>query len=423
MSQEQEEDCLSEVRNVFEKLNSWKKQSQRQFTSIIDSHNVSITKGVSGLIEEVVDLRAELSIIKKEKNILIDTVDSLNNEISQLKTRLPEKSQSTQNDENPIQNDGAKERSGQPNEVKDSSQIDFSDSACNDTLDLQDLSTGQEDLETEQSELQDVAEEKTNHTLKGNDSSEVDISVQVDVPDSTNNDMADTRNLRIGQKDQEMQQKESHSSPLKSSQGDGQTDLKQERNCAEISPRDGKKLAASLEKRFKEIICEECKFATTNVDYFRIHLEHVHGVVAKKYACELCPYDTSDKQRFKKHNFSIHNIGDERFQCKLCPYKTIQKHLFISHSFSIHKIGEAKYKCEFCSFESSSNGTFKVHVEQVHGGVGDHICDLCGLVTPTKITLRRHLKRVHKSVLDANYACELCQFKTHCKLSLKNRCS
>ena len=88
MSQEQEEDCLSEVRNVFEKLNSWKKQSQRQFTSIIDSHNVSITKGVSGLIEEVVDLRAELSIIKKEKNILIDTVDSLNNEISQLKSRL-----------------------------------------------------------------------------------------------------------------------------------------------------------------------------------------------------------------------------------------------------------------------------------------------------------------------------------------------
>ena len=419
MSEKQEEDCLSEVRVVFEKLQSWKEQSQTQFNSIIDSHNASITKGISGLMAEMVDMRAELSITKKEKNILVDTVDRLNNEIKQMKANLREKPPSTQHNEKLIQNDGTEESSGQNNKVKGSSEANVSDSACNDTLDLQDRSTGQEDLEIEQSELQDFAEEKKNHALKGNDSSEVDISVQVDVPDSTNNDMADIHDLRIGQKDQRMRQKESHSSPLRSSQGYGQSDLKQEGNCAEISSRDGRKLAASLEKGSKELICEECKFTTTNVDYFRIHLEHVHGVVAKKYACELCPYDTSDKQKFKIHNFSIHNIGDSRFQCKLCPYKTIYKHAFISHSFSIHKIGEAKYKCEFCSFVSSSNGTFKVHVEQVHGGVGDHICELCGLVTPTKVVLRRHLKRVHQSVLESqNYACELCPFKTHNKLSL-----
>ena len=154
----EQEDCLSEVKDVFEKLHSWKEQSQRQFTSIIDSHNVSITKGISGLIEEVVDLRAELSIIKKEKNILVDTVDSLNNEIQQLKANLQEKPPSTQHDEKLIQNDGTEERSCQNNEVKDSSEADVSDSACNDTLDLQDRSTGQEDLEIEKSELQDVHE-------------------------------------------------------------------------------------------------------------------------------------------------------------------------------------------------------------------------------------------------------------------------
>ena len=233
MGEKHEEDCLSEVRVVFEKLQSWKEQSQTQFNSIIDSHNASITKGISGLIAEMVDMRAELSITKKEKNILVDTVDSLNNEIKQLKANLREKPPSTQHNEKLIQNDGAEERSGQTNEVKDSSEADVSDSACNDTLDLQDRSTGQEDLEIEQSALQDVAEEKTNHTLKGNDSAEVDISVQVDVPDSTNNDMADTHNPKIGQRDQGMQQKESHSSPLRSSQGDGQSDLRQQRNCAD----------------------------------------------------------------------------------------------------------------------------------------------------------------------------------------------
>ena len=62
--------CQREVKDVFEKLLSWREESHKQFSSIIDSHSGNINKGITGLLEKVSDLRAELSFIKKEKDIL-----------------------------------------------------------------------------------------------------------------------------------------------------------------------------------------------------------------------------------------------------------------------------------------------------------------------------------------------------------------
>ena len=71
----------SEVGDLFSKLNLWMEESRRQFSSIIDSHKRSISKGVNDLVEEVDKLQTELSAIKKEKTVLIETVSSLNGEI------------------------------------------------------------------------------------------------------------------------------------------------------------------------------------------------------------------------------------------------------------------------------------------------------------------------------------------------------
>ena len=70
-----------QVRDFFSKLNSCMEESQKQFCTIINSHDRSITKGVHDLVEEVGKLQDELSAVKNEKNVLIETVNCLNGEI------------------------------------------------------------------------------------------------------------------------------------------------------------------------------------------------------------------------------------------------------------------------------------------------------------------------------------------------------
>ena len=65
----------SEARGLFQKLWSWKEESNRQFTNIMKSHCNNIDNGIKALVEEVYGLKAELSDVRQEKNVLLETVD------------------------------------------------------------------------------------------------------------------------------------------------------------------------------------------------------------------------------------------------------------------------------------------------------------------------------------------------------------
>lgn len=78
----------SEVSDFFSKLNSWMEESQRQFSNLVNSHSTHITKGFNELDAEVGQLHAELSAIKKERAVLLETVSHLNSEIRQQKDNL-----------------------------------------------------------------------------------------------------------------------------------------------------------------------------------------------------------------------------------------------------------------------------------------------------------------------------------------------
>ena len=81
-------DCLQVAQDLLANLNSWKEESHRQISRIINSQSTSINTGINTLVEEVRGLQNELSLIRKEKAVLLETVDNLNGEISQLNTRL-----------------------------------------------------------------------------------------------------------------------------------------------------------------------------------------------------------------------------------------------------------------------------------------------------------------------------------------------
>ena len=65
-----QKDCQGEVMDLFQKLASWKEESQRQFSNIMNFHSTSITNGISGLVGEFFDLKAQLSVTTKERDDL-----------------------------------------------------------------------------------------------------------------------------------------------------------------------------------------------------------------------------------------------------------------------------------------------------------------------------------------------------------------
>ena len=63
--------------------------THKQISEIIDSHNRILGNGISNLVNEISDLKDELTAMRKERIILLETVETMNGEIRHLRTRIP----------------------------------------------------------------------------------------------------------------------------------------------------------------------------------------------------------------------------------------------------------------------------------------------------------------------------------------------
>ena len=78
----------SKVGNFFEQLSSRRDESYKQISDIINSHNSAIKEGIGNLVKKVSDLQDELSIMRNERNVLLETVENLNGEIRHLNAKM-----------------------------------------------------------------------------------------------------------------------------------------------------------------------------------------------------------------------------------------------------------------------------------------------------------------------------------------------
>ena len=78
-------DCQSQVKDLFNNLNSWKEESQVQFSNIIGFYDKNIKDGISHMAQEVGGLKAQLSATVSERNALMENV---NKELRSLRTQL-----------------------------------------------------------------------------------------------------------------------------------------------------------------------------------------------------------------------------------------------------------------------------------------------------------------------------------------------
>ena len=79
------EECQSEVEHLLDKLCSWRAETNRQLSDIMDSHTDRIKKGINHLAEEVCDLRTKLSIITEERSQLLNNINRLSIENKKLR--------------------------------------------------------------------------------------------------------------------------------------------------------------------------------------------------------------------------------------------------------------------------------------------------------------------------------------------------
>ena len=77
-----------QVGEMVEKLASWREDSHKQMSTIISSHCKTFDISFNDLVEEFSELQGQVSDLKKEKTVLLDTINNLNGEIRQLGARL-----------------------------------------------------------------------------------------------------------------------------------------------------------------------------------------------------------------------------------------------------------------------------------------------------------------------------------------------
>ena len=84
-----QKDSQGEVGDMFKKLSSWMEETQRQFSNSINSYAQSMGEELNDLAEEICDLETKLSVITKERDDLLNTINNLSGEIRQWSAKLP----------------------------------------------------------------------------------------------------------------------------------------------------------------------------------------------------------------------------------------------------------------------------------------------------------------------------------------------
>ena len=398
-------DSQTEVRYLFNKLNSWREISQREFSSIINSHSKSISKGVNELIEEVCDLKTKLSIITEERNDLLDKVDNLSGEINQLREKLPR----LQTLQDPLENIGlCKGEGGIPETDDKGEHID-----CETVRENQQYTSNNE-KNLHDSILKELADKDFGNIepLK----SDKDVTEGNVIEDEKQEEILRGRNGEMPRK----------SSPDKCFQ----------------SKRNMEKLPENA-IYFEDFICPQCQCPFSTSENLSFHLKNMHpkegikqaeGKVLKdqddhlgiaedkvkheaKLKCEHCPYKTPQIKEMKRHIKRVHE-KIRNHVCDKCGYAASQKHHLKSHNESVHNMGDKKFKCEKCPHETTKKSNLKVHIKTVHEKIRDHVCEECGFAALQKRHLAQHIKGVHKKI--RNHPCGQCDFAASQKSNLKN---
>ena len=301
------QDCQSEVRVVFEKLSSLREESHRQFSDIIDSHGSSISQGIEELVKEVSDQQTELSVIRRERNGLLGTIDTLNGEIRQLRAELLIAHPLPAPDENYVLN-----MQGEDDFVVDVSHTLEQERPIN-------------HYEIGGKEVGIDCVELSNQNAQQNKQS-------VDDQKSFNDSTADEKGNKVVNED--IDADTPHVNKV----------FKCELCAYEFAKRSTLTYHKSSvhkidESKFK-YVCEQCPYETISKGHFKTHIEGMHERV-RKYICDVCGYAAFRSGNLKQHKQRVHesakNVANNKYHCEQCSYSSAQRSTLNAHIRGVHE--------------------------------------------------------------------------------------
>ena len=161
----------------------------------------------------------------------------------------------------------------------------------------------------------------------------------------------------------------------------------------------------------KEYTCEQCDQAFAFKHSLKNHQQRVHSSVElgiRPHKCDICEKTFATIAQ-KRGHFRAAHVPKDSFQCEYCDKifsvkRTLREHKVLYHSDKENN-GEL-YNCDVCEFKTASKQTLKYHGYQ-HMDKTDrpHPCEHCDKRYVQKALLQRHIKTIHLGIKE--FRCEL----------------